>query len=299
MPTNQNLAWLTVTILTLTYATLQQEYNSAVTLTLSTAFFTLTYAILRQTRLFHPKQIDAFSDAMESEWRSRIVSILHAIILTIGSLLCFYDWRYLSHEDAWSVITKDATTTYDGTFYPVFFAAIFGGFLQYDICWILYHFNTYADYSALLHHTLFLAVTHYNLTAKVFCRPFAWLSVAELSTPFLHIRWYYAVRGWKDDGMYVLVSSLFAGTFLLTRVGGYTWGLWDLWVSGRDVWMTNTTSGAFYVVAAIHVGYAMNLFWGWKVVKALERALRSRGGEVGTETATKMKKVVMEEKKSK
>jgi len=116
------------------------------------------------------------------------------------------------------------------------------------------------------------------------------------------------VMGWKDENMYGVVSFLFAGTFLVTRVGGYTWGLWDLWVNGRDVWMTvatadtNNSWGAYYVVAAIHVGYGLNLFWGWKVVKALQRAVvqssssssssSSKGGDAvdNTETTTREKK---------
>jgi len=52
---------------------------------------------------------------------------------------------------------------------------------------MLYHSSLHFD--ELAHHLLFIAVTHYVLWGRYFARPFAWLSVTELSTPFLNCRW--------------------------------------------------------------------------------------------------------------
>jgi len=261
---NRRLARLSVCIIVFSFLTTQQSYDDAMLMTISTLFFTFCYAIVRQTRLFHPKP-GVLSPAEETEWRSRIIGILHAIIITIGSLHCFSEWRNMTHEESWSSANRVTS----------FWATIFGGFLQYDICWIIYHLDEYDDISALFHHILFLGATHYNVNNCYFARPYAWLSLAELSTPFLHLRWFFAVAGRKDEPMYFFNSYMFASTFLLTRVVGYTWGLWDVWWNGSEIWM-KLPAGAYIVMASVHAGYGLNLFWGVKVLKALMRALGTK-----------------------
>jgi len=284
MPKWRNLVWLSLCMMTLIFLTSHQRRKSAITLTLSSCLSTLTYTILHKSRLFHPKP-GVLTPALESEWQSRIVASMNATILTIGSLLCFHDWKNLSHEDAWAIHSTTDDTEHNGEFYPAFFAAIFGGFLQYDLCWIIYHIGEdYDDASALIHHVLFLAVTHYNLRMKFFLRPFAWLILAELSTPFLHLRWYMAVTNQKGSPWYTFFSAMFAVTFLVTRVMGYTWGLWDMWWQGSHFWI-HSPVGAYYVVAAIHLGYALNLFWGVKVVTALVKVVTNIKGPAHKDTS--------------
>ena len=68
------------------------------------------------------------------------------------------------------------------------------------------------------------------------------------------------------------MSLAFALTFLVTRVGGYTWGVYDLWRS-YDLWKA-AKPGLYAVVAGCHAGLALNLFWSKSVVGALVKAVK-------------------------
>ena len=120
---------------------------------------------------------------------------------------------------------------------------------------------------------MFIAITHYVLWGWYFKQPYAWLSFAELSTPFLNARWFLAVAKRKSSPLYSASSIAFAGTFLVTRVLGYTLGIYDLWMN-YALWR-NERWGLYCVVAGCHAGLVLNLFWSRTVVKNGIRAMKS------------------------
>lgn len=130
--------------------------------------------------------------------------------------------------------------------------------------------------SAAIHHTLFIAVTHYVLFGCFFKKPFAWLSLTELSTPFLNARWFYAAAKMKEGREYFLSSLLFAVTFLATRVLGYTLGIVDM-IMSYSHWQS--VRGLHATAFGLALGYLLNLFWSVKVVQALQRAMKRGGGK--------------------
>jgi len=169
--------------------------------------------------------------------------------------------------------------------HPVTFASLFVGYLQFDLCWVLWHQRATPDVASAVHHSLFIAITHYVLWGWYFKQPYAWLSVAELSTPFLNARWFLAVLGRKSGFAYLAVSAAFAATFLATRVVGYALGLWDLWRC-YHLWQP-ARRGLYFVIAGCHAGFALNLFWSRSVVTALLRA--AKGGARAAEPVAKDK----------
>lgn len=228
-------------------------------ITNSTLLFGLSYGLIKVTRLFHPPRY--LNPHVEAEWRSRVIGTVHATIITVGSILCFLEWSQYEKNEGW------AYTNTDIYYYPELFASIFGGYLQYDLIWLLWNKKDNFDLASIVHHVLYLAITHYVLWGRFFGRPFAWLSFGELSTPFLHLRWFCAVLDRKDSSWYSLLSILFAVTFLFTRVLCYGLGLVDIWIS-RDVWL-QLPYGLHAVVLGVHLGYGLNLFWAQKVGSAL------------------------------
>ncbi len=140
--------------------------------------------------------------------------------------------------------------------------------------WLLNHREKNFDVAALIHHILYIPITHYVLWGRFFCRPFAWLSMGELSTPFLHLRWFYLSLGLKGSKEYFRYSILFALSFLLTRVLGYFLGLVDLWFS-REAWIT-LPFGIYLVTLGVHFGFALNLFWAKKVMNALVKHTKTK-----------------------
>jgi hypothetical protein len=266
------------------------------------------------------------------DWRERKLSTLNALILILGSCLCFCAPRdarpprprcpprapaarahcvspppqtralalaaeWPSYEGAEGWISRGVA------FWPIFFASLFVGYLQWDVLWMLWH--SYSAVDELAHHLIFIAITHFVLWGRYFARPFAWLAFTELSTPFLNERWCDALRGQSSSEgpnfpspphaiadlracplrflqssgqragrAYDTYSLLFALTFLLTRVGGYGWGLVDVWRS-RELW-SPAHGGLYVVIALLHVGYGLNLRWASKVVGAAQRAMKGQ-----------------------
>ena len=237
----------------------------------TSAAYAVWYALLRATGWLQPAA-GSISPAEMAEWRERLSSTINAIIITVGSVLCFCEWPYAGVEGwisahLWS--------------HPVTFASIFVGYLQYDLCWVLYHQRATPDVASIVHHSLFIAITHYVLYAWYFKQPYAWLSLAELSTPFLNGRWFLAVSDRKSGRAYSATSFAFAITFLVTRVLGYGWGIMDMWRCYAK-WK-GAHWGAYAVVAGCHAGFVLNVFWARGVVAALVRAVK--GGEAKAKAA--------------
>lgn len=153
------------------------------------------------------------------------------------------------------------------------FASLFVGYLQWDLCWIVAHLWCYGDLSALVHHAMFIGITHYVLWGWYFKQPYAWLSFTELSTPFLNFRWFLAVTN-RRGSLYTSASLAFALTFLATRVLGYGLGILDLWRS-YHIWQP-AQWGLYVVIGGVHAGYALNLFWSTAVINGLARALKDK-----------------------
>lgn len=254
---------------------IRQEERDASILTFSSLIFGLFYSLLRSSRFLHPEK-GVLSDSDEAEWRSRIIGTVHAVILVVGSLFCFYENMYhLGLEEGrgfdTTTITHLSGSSVERDTSAALFASIFGGYLQYDMCYLIWNMEENYDPTSMIHHFLYILITHYTLSGRYFTRPFAWLSFAELSTPFLHGRWFLAVQKKKDHPWYIRMSMAFAITFLFTRVVCYTFGLIDLW-QAVDIWI-DLPKGIYGVVFGIHVGYLLNLFWATKVVRALSKAM--------------------------
>ena len=265
----------------LVFLTVQQDRRCATLVAFTSFSYCILYLILRPTgigQLNPPHEQDtkagqriqqsssSFGDSDSAEWRSRILSTVNATVLTFGSLLCFAEWPYDPVPEGWTNPNRIWSN-------PVTFASLFVGFLQWDICWIIWHRHQHNDNSAALHHIIFIGVTHYVLWGVYFKKPYAWLSFTELSTPFLNARWYYAASGQKESNGYFYSSLAFAFTFLLTRVVGYSLGLLDLWLNYNE-W--KVAGGLHGVAVGLILAYLLNLFWSIKIINAVQRVLKKK-----------------------
>lgn len=268
---SQDKAELMLCLALLYFITSCQDPFEASIIVKSTLSFGGLYAFLRETRVFHPRQ--HLSYQIEAEWRSRQLALIHAVILTVGSIFCFLEWPDLPEKGDW-FITK-ATRSSNEAFYTCLFTSIFLGYLHWDLLWLIHHRTDCYDLSSMVHHVLYISISHYLLIGDTyyFIRPYAWLSFTELSTPFLHLRWFMLLSGKKNSKWYKVFSICFALTFLFTRVFLYTFGLIDLW-QARNIWL-KFPMGIYLVVAGLHLGFALNLFWAKKVLGALRRAMLS------------------------
>jgi len=238
-----------------------------------TICYACAYAILRYLRLFHP-QVGVLKSSEEAEWRSRILGIFNGTIITFGSVLCYLSWPEKVEEDSWIAIDGDLKNAY-----PALFISLLIGFFQWDFVWLLAHMKENYDPSAIFHHIIYIFVTQYCIFDRCLIRTVAWLTFAELSTPFLHLRWYLAAINEKNNFWYVPTCLAFASTFLFTRIFCYSLGIADLWYY-RTMWSNENTPFALYaVVAALHAGCGLNYFWSLKVIQALLRLFNIAGSE--------------------
>ena len=237
---------------------------------LTTLTYGIGYFILQALGIpdssYVPKPIE------QSEYRSRILGTANAVILIIGSALCFKEWPHEPVTEGWFSTLETSTFVY-----PVIFSSLFLGFLLWDLIWVIWHAQSRESLADIIHHLVFIIITQINLRGNYMYRPFAWLALTELSTPFLHLRWFLSVGKKKRSIFYLPVSFTFAFTFIVTRVVCYALGLVDLW-NAKHLWMGLSTD-FYFVVWGLHVAYVLNLFWSIKVIEAVLRVLSRHNKE--------------------
>jgi len=279
----------------LAYTTARQDRSCAAVIASTTLVYGIAYGLLKFTGSLQPAK-GVLNVADVPEWRSRILATVNAVALTVGSVACFAEWPYEPKELGWTGRASLVGNVDGGIYssYPETFAALFVGYLQWDVLWLLWHAvetddRQRLDVSSILHHVLFLSITHYVLSGSYFHLPFAWLALTELSTPFLNARWCLAAAGRKADNAYFWVTIGFVLTFTATRVVGYTLGIVNMW-QNVDIWrslpetaiIAAGLSGLDLVVVGVHCGYILNMFWFSKVVVGLQRMIRRSGRDVSS-----------------
>jgi TLC domain len=256
----QHLVKCGAAVSVMAYLTLLQEDPCRIIIAVATVSYGILYALLCAAEASN--MFPSLSSNDSAEAKSRILSTINAILLTFGSLLCFLEWPYQPVAEGWTASQLSQ---------PALFASLFTSFLQWDLLWMLW--QQYSDVSATVHHILFLFMTHYVLSGIYFNKPFAWLSLTELSTPFLNLRWWYAATKRKEGTGYLYASWAFAGTFGLTRVVGYLLGVLDML---RHYRYWSHVGGLHAVAVGIVLGYLLNLFWAVKIVQAVQRVMRKK-----------------------
>ncbi|KAK9915790.1 hypothetical protein WJX75_004146 [Coccomyxa subellipsoidea] len=216
---------------------------------------------MQWTGLTLPKQRIRRKDQVE--WHSRVISSVHALVLCLGSLMCYLELQNKSRE---ALVSGYAV-------WPDVFARIFLGYLCYDTTNMLIYYKYLGDKSAIIHHVIFACAAAYVLGHSIMAFPFVWLALCEISTPSLNLRWHLAVIGQKDGTLYVANGVLLTILFFASRVVSYGAGMWHLW-GLRDVWAApgqdplNTA-----LVGLFFLGYVLNLYWMQAILNGVLRAL--------------------------
>jgi hypothetical protein len=68
------------------------------------------------------------------------------------------------------------------------FARIFRAYLTYDLVMCVAFYGLLKDWASIVHHLIFLSISIYAIGNNYFKFQFAWLSFAEVSTPFVNLR---------------------------------------------------------------------------------------------------------------
>ncbi|DBA95616.1 hypothetical protein WJX82_002044 [Trebouxia sp. C0006] len=221
---------------------------------------TLTLAVLVISGCALPRKPLKRADRIE--WNVRVVSSIHAVVLVLGAYLTWQETRHLS----------DYSSIFGIVWAPDFFARIFIGYLVYDMVVMVWYYKELQDPTAILHHFIFLMAATYVVAHSIMAYAFSWLAFTEVSTPFLNIRWHFAVLGWKDGPGYLYNGLALLVSFIVSRVILYGLGLLDLFRL-RHLWLQSSIPLGYKVVVALFgLGWILNVYWGRLIVSAALRA---------------------------
>ncbi|KAL5019845.1 hypothetical protein ScPMuIL_002737 [Solemya velum] len=176
-----------------------EEHVQGSYLTLWTSFFswvTLYFTLC----LLNPKR--------NYEWHCRLVTTLHAIVITSLAAWCAFV------EGPWPFTDAGGPNTPT----QLFTVTVCFGYFLFDFLWCLY-FQT-EDTVMLVHHSLSLVGLGLTfLMGKYGTEMVATICGAELTNPLLQLRWFLREMGRADSVLAEIVDHAFMISFGLLRIG--------------------------------------------------------------------------------
>ncbi|KAJ8404169.1 hypothetical protein AAFF_G00339420 [Aldrovandia affinis] len=146
--------------------------------------------------------------AKHTEWNSRLVSTVHALIV---GLLCLY---ILWFDDA---VNEDPV--WGDPRLVKLNVAITCGYLLYDLVLLARNWGTMGDRFFVCHHLAALYAYGYVLTRGVLPYFANFRLISELSTPFVNQRWFFEALSYPRSERLVVVNGVaMAVVFFLVRI---------------------------------------------------------------------------------
>eukprot|EP00879_Flechtneria_rotunda_P026407 GHRR01028156.1.p1 GENE.GHRR01028156.1~~GHRR01028156.1.p1 ORF type:complete len:214 (+),score=55.67 GHRR01028156.1:572-1213(+) len=178
-------------------------------------------------------------------------------------------------------------TIYGHTHLSTLMCLISSGYFVYDLIVILLRFN-HEGFAFLIHAVCCLFVYAYAVYSWYLHFFGAGFLLWELSTPFLHMRWFMLKSGASTTRKYLVNGLLLVLTFFLCRPVWGTWLSYKFFVD-TEVELRSPRLGGFpaggiwgYRVANVALNL-LNYYWFWKIAsKALQLfSARSRKAQAG------------------
>jgi hypothetical protein len=124
-----------------------------------------------------------------------------------------------------------------------------------------------SGWDVFIHHFVFIFCTVAGTRAMVMPFAYSWLSLCEISTIPLNVRWLTISYGMGDSFLYHLSSYTFVLAFFAFRVVLYSWGLWDMMaqinailVSLESLETVRKWCG-YFILILIFAGWFLQLYW--------------------------------------
>ncbi|XP_015263039.1 PREDICTED: transmembrane protein 56-B-like [Gekko japonicus] len=139
----------------------------------------------------------ALPPVKRSEWNSRCVSTVHAMVV---GLFCLY---ILWYDDA-----VNANPIWGEPRLVKLNVAITCGYLLYDLLLLIRYWRTLGDSLFVCHHLAALYAYGYVLSRGVLPYFANFRLLSELSTPFVNLRWFLDTVGWPRSSWLALANGL-------------------------------------------------------------------------------------------
>jgi hypothetical protein len=212
-----------------------------------------------------------------------VVSCVHAFITTYRGFSHMYALK--TNPDT----ARNLMALYSNEYYSDFVEEVRTGviltnqmvltYMFHDLVHTLERFPDLGGWDSITHHVIFVMASFAAGWNKIFCFPFSWLVVGELSTPFLNLRWFLRAVGMKDSSLATINGLLFAITFFIARVLIFGWGVFEMVIDFSFIWnKIESVYGVRYVVVNIFAAFALNLYWFYLIVMGILRTFLGKKG---------------------
>jgi len=230
----------------------------------SSVIFTLCYNFLSPylSGLLVPCYTN-LSHKNRTDWNSRICSTIHAVLVLIP---CVYALLYEDEINIDPVWGKSPTAP------PVL--AFVLGYMITDLIIIVKNHKDIGELGYYIHHIECIIACAYTMTYDVFLWISQYRLLAEISTPFVNLRWFLdAVEYGRNTKLFYFNGIAMALVFYIIRIVGaipYYLRLYDIsttfdYSHGGRAWVT-------LILASIVVD-CVNLFWAYKMFSGIKKLL--------------------------
>jgi len=190
------------------------------------------------------------------QWCSRAVSTIHAIICTsVGLYVLISDKP--SYEDALWGKSKIGEMT----------GAFTWGYMIADFLYMLVVLSPQtadAYYATLVHHFMFVICYPSLLCTGAMTHLLLIRLIAEMSTPFVNMRWNLAVTGKKSTKRYFYNGLLLLFTFFISRILLMPYVYWRFY-QAKDTLGYDKLENIKWIFAGPILVDCLNLYWFYKI----------------------------------
>ena len=231
--------------------------------------FEINFRFIHKKFLFVPK-LDKYSlEKANIWWEIKLINIIHALVvgpLALYTLLNDFNmlkiFNSLQDYD-YPVLYETILTIPESTFCPILTTYTIGFFI-----WDLMHYYQTENFTSLmvLHHLISIIVwpiALYNGLANFFLLHFM---ASELSTPFIHIRWYFRMKYGKNL-YWLLTTLLFIILFIIVRILVIPHLMLGLY--SAQIWKHNELNIGLRILATstLYLPSMLNILWLFYIIK--------------------------------
>ncbi|XP_078125911.1 TLC domain-containing protein 4-B [Sander vitreus] len=218
-----------------------------------------------------------------TEWNSRLVSTVHALIV---GLFCLYI--------LWFDDVVNANPVWGDPSLVKLNVAITCGYLLYDLVLLACNWSTMGDSFFVCHHLAALYAYGYVLTRGVLPYFANFRLISELSTPFVNQRWFFEALKYPRSHRLVVINGVaMAVVFFLVRTAVMPsyWGSVFATFGTADFERLGLGAQVAWISSCIALDI-LNVIWMYKIARGCYKVLTGRGG------ARKLKEAVEKESPS-
>ncbi|CAL0315682.1 unnamed protein product [Lupinus luteus] len=204
--------------------------------------------------------------ATKIEWNNRGFSTLHALLVSFTSfyLLVISDlFSEDSHEDLIVNRSSNLSNTVLG---------ISIGYFITDLAMIFWYFPALGGLQYVLHHGLSMFSITLSLLSGQVQIYVLMILLSEITTPFVNLRWYLNAAGLKSSKLYIANGIAMFLVWLVARILLFIYFFYHMWTHFDEV--EEVLPLSFYTLLVVPPVLAMmNIFWFWKIVKGVVKAV--------------------------